>query len=189
MPDIPTSGKFILRDLPGSGNRVDILCRSLQACFEWGPVSWQKSKLEFVAVIADKLVLRFSSPSLQESKGEVWWASVIQESLKGHPPPYADCYSASLSEVLEKLVKHSRSNIWALDESGIEISDWALYSSSSQNSFMLGDRWGFNSNTQKVMKQLGIDRISLGETSYLGSHCVATIISKLEGVKEENERR
>ncbi|MHA2377051.1 MAG: hypothetical protein ACXAB9_12860 [Candidatus Thorarchaeota archaeon] len=188
MPDMSTSGKFILRDLPGSGNRVDILCRSLQACFEWGPVFWQKSKLELLAVIADELVLRFSNPSLQQQMGEVWWASTIQESLKGRPPPFVVCHTASLSEVLEEIVNHSSSNIWALDEGGIKISDWAPYSSASQNSFMLGDHHGFDSNIQKVMKHLGIDCISLGVTSYLGSHCVATIISKLEGVEEENER-
>ncbi|MHA2240433.1 MAG: hypothetical protein ACXACE_02390 [Candidatus Thorarchaeota archaeon] len=187
MPNMSTNGQFILRDLPGSGNRVDILCRSLQACFDWGPVFWSKSKLEFLAVIANEVVLRFRNPSHPHEMGEVWWASAIQDSLKGEPPPFVDFNNAGLRETLEEIVEHSSSVIYALDERGNMISDWAPYGSASQNSFMLGDHHGFDFNTQTVMKDLGISRISLGVTSYLGSHCVGTIISKLEGVEQENE--
>ncbi len=188
MPNMSTNGKFMLRDLPGSGNRVDILCRSLQACFDWGPVFWPKSKLEFLAVVADEIVLRFRNPSNQQQMGEVWWASAIQNSLKGELPPFVDINNAGLRETLKKIVENSSSAIYALDERGIMISDWAPYGSASQNSFMLGDHHGFDFNTQKVMTDLGINRISLGVTGYLGSHCVATIISKLEGVEQENEQ-
>jgi len=180
LPQVTPEGDFLLKDLPGSGKRIDVLCRDLAVCFDWGPTTWSKSNLEIVAVIADTRILTFSNPQDHIPRGEVGWASVIRDSLKGSPPSYVDVSDGSLEDIIKKLKQTTDSAIWVLDEEGDNLSDIMTMSPATQNSFMLGDHRGFDSQTVNLISQYNIQRISLGKKSYLSSHCLAAIISEFE---------
>ncbi len=177
FPNLPTSGKFILKDLPGSGKRIDILCRCLDACFKWGPNILNNNTLEIVAILSNELSLTFTSHK-DMPLGEVGWAKEISNVLQEGSCPFI----SKTYENLDTLVKRIRriSDIWVMDEEGVSFKGILNRISHSQNSFMLGNNRGFDSYAYEVIKKYQIPSMSLGDTSYLGSHCIALVIAQLE---------
>ena len=180
LPQASQQGNFLLKDLHGSGNRIDVLCRDLAACFSWGPKSWPKENLELLAIIADSRILTFNLPGDEIPQSEVEWAIVIRNSLKEQPPNYVQVLDGSLEDVIKKYDKSPKSVLWVLDEEGSDISTIRTRLTTTQNSFMLGDHRGFNSQTESLISEYALPRVSLGKKSYLSSHCVASIISEFE---------
>ncbi|MFW9833030.1 MAG: hypothetical protein ACFFEK_03460 [Candidatus Thorarchaeota archaeon] len=185
LPQASPEGDFLLKDLPGSGKRIDILCRDLSACFDWAPLSWSKTQLAFIAVIGNEKTLTFRDPKEQIPSGEVGWASIIRESLRGTPPSYVEVTEETLDDVVRKLKQSKRSKLWVLDEEGVLLSEFPNIDLSTQNSFMLGDHRGFDSEAERILSQHKIPRLSLGKKSYLSSHCLASLISEFERVAHE----
>ncbi|MFW9812129.1 MAG: hypothetical protein ACFFF9_06670 [Candidatus Thorarchaeota archaeon] len=183
LPNASPQGKFLLKDLPGSGKRIDILCRDLEACFSWGPRTWGKDSLEFVAVIADSRIIVFNNPSDAAPESEVSWATVIRNSLNDNPPRYVKVLNGSTEDIILKYCNPHISNLWVLDESGSHISSVRFVRSATQNSFMLGDHKGFDFQTENLLSRYSVPKVSLGKKSYLSSHCVASIISEFERSK------
>jgi tRNA (pseudouridine54-N1)-methyltransferase len=186
LPNASPKGDFLLKDLPGSGNRIDVLCRDLAACFSWGPKIWEKEHLELVALIANSRILVFRNPGANTPKSEVGWATVVRDSLRNNPPEYVEVLDGSTEDIILRYSSPPSSMLWVMDESGSDISTVLLEESVTQNSFMLGDHRGFDSQTETILSNYSIRRVSLGKKSYLSSHCVASIISEFE--RSENAR-
>jgi len=180
LPQVSPKGDFILRDLPGSGKRVDVLCRDLAACFSWGPTTWPKASLELIAIIADTTILTFRHPGDEIPQNEVEWASVIKDSLREQPPEWVGVSNGSVEEIIKMYCNPPESTLWVLDENGLHISEIETKLHRTQNSFMLGDHRGFNSQTEMLLAKYSLPRVSLGKKSYLSSHCLASIISEFE---------
>lgn len=180
LPNASTSGEFILKDLPGSGKRIDVLCRVLSACFEWGPSTLQQNNIEVIAVIGDSVILRFQFHGESIPSGEKAWAQVLKESLKGNPPDYVQVQEGNLESIILENDKSPCSNLWILHEEGEELKIEEISNSGTDNSFMLGDHRGFNSQTEELTSKYALQKVALGKTSYLSSHCVARIISEFE---------
>jgi tRNA (pseudouridine54-N1)-methyltransferase len=180
LPQVSPRADFLLKDLPGSGKRIDVLCRVLAACFDWGPITWPKSKLEVIAMIGNTKSLTVRHPIEQMPKGEVGWAEVIRESLKGTPPRYVTVVDESLEDLVKRLIQSDEFPLRVLEEKGVMLSEVETIDPNTQNSFMLGDHRGFDSEAESIISRFDIQRISLGEKSYLSSHCLAAIISKFE---------
>ena len=183
FPDIPIDGKFILRDLPGSGKRIDVLCRSLAACFDWSSSLEIRSKLEFMVSLSHSILLRFKAPTDATLRGETWWATIVRDSLRNTPPDFVTVEERGLEELLQILQKEE-SNIFVLEEEGRPLAAISKTPSASPYSFMLGNHRGFDEGTSKIIQKLDIQRVSLGQRSYLGSHCVAAVISHFERTKK-----
>ena len=179
-PQVSAEGNFLLKDLPGSGKRIDVLCRGLAACFEWAPMTWPKSSLEMIAIIGGTKILRFREPANQTFGGELEWAIAIRDSLRGEPPGFITVSNGTLEDVIHELNKPPESVLWVLDEKGSKLSEVPDVHLAPQNSFMLGDHRGFDSQTLDVISKYKIPKISLGRKSYLSSHCLAAIISEFE---------
>ncbi|MFW9844358.1 MAG: hypothetical protein ACFFEV_07270 [Candidatus Thorarchaeota archaeon] len=184
LPNVVTSGNFVLKDLPGSGKRIDVLCRVLSACFEWAPVTWKKEELEVVAVIGDSIVLRINFPTRELPSGEKAWAQILKDSLQGNPPEFIQVTEGNLEIVIKEFKNSPTSNLWLLCEEGEELSLQEIAISGSDNSFMLGDHRGFNSQTEELISKFALRKVSLGNISYLSSHCVAHIVSEFERKEE-----
>lgn len=180
LPQVSPKGDFILRDLPGSGKRIDVLCRDLAACFSWGPITWPKASLELIAIIADTAILTFRYPGDETPQNEVEWASVIIDSLREQPPECVTVSKGSVEEKIKEYCNPPESTLWVLDQNGLHISEFETNQENTQNSFMLGDHRGFNSQTESLITGYALPRVSLGKKSYLSSHCVASIISEFE---------
>lgn len=181
LPNVSSKEDFILKDLPGSGKRIDVLCRCLAACFEWGPTTWSRSELEYIAVIGGDSVLTIKDPQNQ-GMTEILWATMLKNALRGEPSEFIMLSHKSLDEVMRDIQQTPQSRIWMLEESGQSLDKEIRSNLSPQNSFMLGDHRGFNSQTLKLVEEFDIDRVSIGKQSYLSSHTVATVISTFERV-------
>lgn len=177
---ISADAEFSMKDLPGSGRRVDVLCRSLEACFDWAAESLNAAIIEYVAVLEDETVLRFTNPGDAEGKGETWWAGHIRNSLKNNPPPFVRVMKITFETLLQDLRKERNQQIFVLEEEGRPLRTRMLEQASPQYSFILGDHRGFSERTRSVFHSFDIPPISLGPKSYLGSHSVAAVISELE---------
>jgi tRNA (pseudouridine54-N1)-methyltransferase len=180
LPTIPPTGDFLLKDLPGTGKRIDVLCRDLAACFDWGPIDWISSQLEFIAIFSDEVILTFYKPPNDMPSGETGWAMVIKKALQGNPPDYIKGTNNNLESVIRELNDPPDSHLWVLHEEGEPFNDLKIQVFETQNSFMLGDYTGFEAQTEELISKYNLKRISLGKTSYLSSHCVVSIISKFE---------
>ncbi len=180
LPGAPQKGDFLLQDLPGSGKRIDVLCRDLAACFDWGPVQWPKEQLELIAVLEDSKVLRFRVPTTPLPKGERAWAEIIKKTLKNDPPDFVQISDGNLESIIEIYHDPPQSEIWVLYENDRPIEEYEFNISKVQNSFMLGDHRGFDAKTEKLISKYNLRRVSLGNISYLSSHCVVSIISEFE---------
>ncbi len=181
FPDIPLDGKFILRDLPGSGKRIDVLCRSLAACFDWASNSKLRDKLEFNAILSHSLLLRFKAPQDSTLKSETWWASVVKDAIKGEPPEFVTTKEVTLEDAMQNFVKECP-NTYVLETDGEILEAIVDSTSAPQYSFMLGNHRGFDERTLQIIQDLKIQRVSLGKQNYLGSHCVAAVISHFERI-------
>ena len=180
LTSIPPTGDFLLKDLPGTGNRIDVLCRDLAACFDWGPTDWIPSQLEFLAVFSDDVILRIRKPSEEMPLGETGWAMEIKKALKGNPSDYIKYSQETLESVIRTHNQPPDSQLWILHEDGKHFNEYELQVQGTQNSFMLGDYRGFDSQTEELISKYGVRKMSLGKISYLSSHCVVSIISKFE---------
>ncbi|MFW9918486.1 MAG: hypothetical protein ACFFED_02735 [Candidatus Thorarchaeota archaeon] len=179
LPEIQSDGNFLLKDLPGSGKRIDILCRSLAACFDWAAPVGSTRCLELVAILSDNVILHFTAPDRCEEKGETWWASAIQLALREkEPPDFITITRISLEEYLLKILDDDN-RVIVLEEDGEHL-DTHLLERASQYSFMLGNHEGFDENTTEVIRKLRLPSVSLGAYSYLGSHCIAIVVSAFE---------
>jgi len=180
LPNAPATGDFILRDLPGSGKRIDILCRVLSAGFDWAPNTFDKFNIEIIAVIEDSVTLQVQYPGQYLPIGEKAWAKVIKESLQGNPPDYIQVTDDNFESVIMRYNNPPAENLWVLNEEGEEMDLQVAIDLTTDNSFMLGDHRGFNSQIEELVSKYALQKISLGKTSYLSSHCVALIISRFE---------
>jgi tRNA (pseudouridine54-N1)-methyltransferase len=180
LPNASTTGDFILKDLPGSGKRIDVLCRVLAACFDWAPNTLERPHTEVIAVIADSKILQIQFPGEILPNGERAWAQVIKDSLKGNPPEYISLKEGDLESVILDETSTTSRNLWVLHEEGEEGNLQEVVNFTTDNSFMLGDHRGFNSQIEELVSKYALRKISLGKTSYLSSHCVALIISEFE---------
>ena len=184
LPQSSTDGKFLLRDLPGSGKRIDILCRGLAACFEWGPSTWPKFQLELTAVIGNEITLTFRHSGEDRVKGEPQWGSIIRDAMKSHLSENVIIKHSSLHDFIAELLESSGSRLWVLEEDGMPISSCIDNGQATQSSFIVGDHKGFDSGTQRVIHNYNIPSVSLGADSYLSSHCIAAVISEFERMIE-----
>jgi len=184
LPQSSIDGKFLLRDLPGSGKRIDILCRGLAACFDWGPSTWPKSQLELTAAIGNEIILTFHHSGEDHAKGEPQWGSIIRDAMKGHLSDCVVVKHSSLHDFITELSAVADSQMWVLEEDGMSISSCIGNDRASQSSFIIGDHKGFDSGTQRVIDNCNIPSVSLGAASYLSSHCIAAVISEFERMIE-----
>ena len=137
LPQASPMGDFILKDLPGSGKRIDVLCRDLAACFSWGPKSWPKESLELIAIISNSRILTFYYPGKDTPQSEVEWASVIRNALMDNPPDYVKVADGSIEETIIKFHKPFESSLWVLEENGSHISTIVTKHSPTQNSLFI----------------------------------------------------
>ena len=135
--------------------------------------------LEFVAVIADNTTLRIRDPGESLPRGEVQWADTIRRALAESDIDFGQCQRLGLSDILAEL---HQGHVWALEETGEPFGENRITNPHGENTFIIGDHRGFDFQTQRILEDHSIYRLSIGNTSYLSSHCVAAIISKFESL-------
>jgi len=173
-----TSPSINLRDLPGSGKRLDIVARCINAAF-WLSYGIRKNVVFHTILHGEPnppIYIRFEGEKLRKvSPDERSIAIFIGKALKKfredteiESTPGVFVARKKFHELLEE---HKDKNFYLLDEEGEDIGDVEI----KKPFFILGDNVDLLPEEKKLLDDYGAQKISIGEKSYLSSHCITII--------------
>ncbi len=184
-----TAEDFLIRDIPGTSGRLDVVCRILTATFRTIP-EWTES-LNFIAVLGGPptppLTLLVTSPradSIPES--ELACALIIKGLLHRyhttgytiHPSfPAFRLERRNFFDILSDYTQRD-TQIYYLVEDGVEFQNES-FNLNRNIVFLLGDDRGIPPDHEKAIEKAKAKRISLGKQSYLGSQVVSLVLLEL----------
>ncbi len=166
-----------LKDVIGTGRRLDVICRDLVAAFWWG----NRLQLHVNAYVTFKLQpsLEVVGNQLLESlvpRTELGFARMLKEIyVNGTNVPGFHLINKRIGEIIQDLLDKGV-QIWWLEEGGQDIHSVSL-PRDSDHVFILGDHQGVS---DEFICQFGktLPRLSLNPKSYLGSTCVQLILGR-----------
>jgi len=181
-----TSPEFSIKDLPGSGGRMDLICRSIISAL-WLSNEMRKDTRINICLNGPPdppLSLRLDGERLKKmSPDERNVATWLKKCLK-----YRDIANDSWTET------HNGIYISKLDFEGVleEINKSVLYilqnegrdirkiEFQDESAFILGDNIGLPENIIKRCEQLEAKKISLGPRNYFSSHSITLVHNEID---------
>lgn len=176
---------FSLDDLPGSGGRLDILCRCVTSAFCLSHDL--RRDTELYLVLQDKVTLRFVGSRLRHlNPDERSTAALIRRALQLRDLPVGEEEREStpgifiscrgLRRVLEE-VETKVGQLILLHEEGTPLREAEL-GRDLDLGFILSDHLEFRSEELQIMADL--PRISLGPLSLHADHCIVIVHNELD---------
>lgn len=180
-----TSPDFSLKDIPGSGGRMDIMCRCLTSsllvshgirknievflCFEGEP-----NPPRCVRVHGDQV--RHLSPDERST------AIIIQKALRAYMPgkeiestPGVFISDTTFSELVERF----KERLIVLDENGEKLTSSIPF---DDPCFVLGDHMGFSKKEEELLAKAKL-KISVSPLTLHASHCIVLVLHALDEMK------
>ena len=178
-----TAPDFLLKDLPGSGGRMDIMCRCLDAslllshgirdyvevllCLEGPPTPPRCIRIRGDAV-------KYLSPDERST------AILLQKALKAHEPgeeiestPGIFVSDTSFMDIISEKM----STIVLLDENGTDIRETAF--PEGDICFVLGDHVGFTEDEQAALRNAP-NVVSVSPKILHASQCITLLLNELD---------
>lgn len=176
-----TEADFSLRDVAGSGGRLDVVCRSLIAALTRGDEV--RRDAEVYAVLEGppsppKTVHVRGSMLTDVPRSEVEVAELLFKLLSGEGVPGCSVVRKGLERLVKDLARGG-ARLYYLHEKGEPVDELPL-PTSGQVCFILGDQAGLSPNNEKFLEELKVERVSLGPKVYLSSHCITVINYELD---------
>jgi tRNA pseudouridine-54 N-methylase len=140
--------------------------------------------LEVIALLADDTCLTFNNVGAGQNTGEKQWATLIQKALRGEDVEGISFSETTLESLIVQYKDQPDSEVIVLEEDGSRFDSVIERPMASQYSFMLGNHQGFDSKDKELFEKHNLSVTSLGYRSYLGSHCIAAMISHFEGLTD-----
>lgn len=177
----PPTGEWNPNDLPGSGGRIDVLCRNLQSVFflSHGLREDCEATLVFAANPLKPRAVRVSGRDIQMfNPDERSTAARIQQALNasGNAPIWKkvqrglDVAAVDLATVVDEV--RGQGTLLLLDPQGEEA---ATVMWPKDPIFLLSDHTPFTKDEYAVLEKAGARRVSLGPHWYHGNHAVAVV--------------
>lgn len=177
-----SSPEFLLKDLPGSGGRMDVMCRCLTSslllshdirtdvevilCLE-GPPTPPRT----IRVRGDKV--RYLSPDERST------AILLQKALRAYEPeeevestPGIYVSDASFKDIVEE----NMGRLVVLDEKGDDMASCTL---PSDPCFVLGDHIGFEPEEDELLHDAPL-RVSVSPRVLHASHCIVLLLNRID---------
>jgi len=201
-PRSHTAPSFLIRDLPGTSGRLDVVCRVMAAVFRTVPRL--APSLRFLAVLGgppDPPLLLQAGPASPNviPESELACALLIKSLLNLHHYsgvgrlsswPQLSLSRRSFEEALVDLSRRG-GQIYYLMEGGTPLEAMEL-NASHPLVFLLGDHKGMPEEHEDLVKKMGGLETSVGRQSLLGSHVVTLVLLELArrlGLSPHNENR
>lgn len=165
---------FLLKDIPGTSGRLDVICRSALVCHLTAP----KARVVLFGVLGsgrDAVTLYFSS--LADHRDEISLARVVKDLVQvctgrqdDVPPEYPQIalLTYNFKQLLQRLSQLGE--IVYLTDKGEDIKNTPL---SQNTTFVLGSHVDLDKSEEEILEQLGAKTVSIGPKKYLTSHCIA----------------
>jgi tRNA (pseudouridine54-N1)-methyltransferase len=171
---VPTSGEFSLNDLPGTGGRVDVLCRAVGAgLFVSHGI---RTDTELILLIQNAVQIRISGDRVKRlNPDERSTAAILQLALRGAAPeevtttPGVVASQATLPQVLDRLYQLEVHPV-VLHEQGSPIEGFSL---PANPAFILSDHGDFTDEDESALVDL--PRVSLGPVVLHTSQCITIL--------------
>ncbi len=162
--------KFLLKDLPGSGGRIDILCRCVNSAF---CLSHDIRRDVILYLCFAGKTIKFVGKELKHlTPDERGIAILIRKALEGNPTPGIYVSEKSFKDTVLEYEKE----IIYLDENGEDISTLKL---NKDMCFVLGDHLGFNKEDQEFLERIG-RKISISPKILHADHCIIIVHNFLD---------
>ena len=165
---------FLLKDIPGTSGRLDVICRSALACHLTAP----KGSTVLFGVLGsgdDAVTLYFST--LAGFRDEISLARVVRDLAlvyTGHredlPPEYPQIalLNYNFAKLLQRLSQLG--DVVYLTDKGEDIKNTPL---AHNTTFVLGSHVDLGEHEHEILTHLGVKSVSIGPRNYLTSHCIA----------------
>ncbi len=166
-----------LKDVIGTGHRLDVICRDLVAAFWWGS-SLLRHVTTFIA-FKHQPALQVEGNLLPEPivpKTELGFARLLKEIyVNDASVPGFHLIHKPVGQIVQDLMDNGI-HIWWLEEGGQDLKTVSLTSRTNE-AFIIGDH---NGVSEEFTTRFGesLPRLSIGPKSYLGSNCIQIIVGR-----------
>ncbi len=181
---VPLDGGFTLNDLPGSGGRIDVLCRAIGASLFIS--HGMRRDVETVLLIQNAIQIRIPGDRVRHlNPDERSTAALLQRALQGASPDEAQTTPGlfaspfTLQQCLDRLYQLDAKPV-VLHEHGIPFESFRV---PEHPAFILSDHLDFTEEEEGTLADL--ERVSLGPTPLHTSQCI-TIVHYLLDRQEED---
>ena len=184
-----TAPDFLLKDLPGSGGRIDILCRCLTSSLLLSHgirkdvqvilcLGGEPDPPKCIRVMGDKV--KHLSPD--ERSTAILLMKALESYRKGEEvesTPGIYISGHSFKEILEQY----RERIVLLDEGGDELNSMPV----EEPCFVLGDHLGFDEDEEKLLSTIK-HRMRVSPLVLHGSHCIVLVLNRMDMINERDNK-
>jgi len=184
-----TDGNFNLNDLPGSGGRIDILCRCVN-CALFLSHDLRRDVIIYLVLLGEpdipKIVkfegenVRYLNPDERSS------GSLIKKALeKSAIPRWRESTRGvwirlgGLSDLLEEVLTEDK-RLFYLQEDGSDIRGEFKENVSNNTVFVLGDHTGMTPEEEIVIRDLDVKTINIGPISLHADHCIILVNNEID---------
>ncbi|MGQ9723689.1 MAG: tRNA (pseudouridine(54)-N(1))-methyltransferase TrmY [Candidatus Jordarchaeum sp.] len=186
-----TDNKFTIKDLPGSGGRMDLVCRCILSALLLSKT--HRVDTVFYAVLEGPprppLTIEVDGEKVKAlPRDELQLASVLRGVLDPGAssfPPGFKLINKNFQEIIEEQI--NKSEIYLLHKTGNstnKILSEIQKIKKPQITFILGDHIGLSQNDFEYLMEKKIEPLNLGKKEYLGSHCIFLVHEKLNRILE-----
>jgi tRNA (pseudouridine54-N1)-methyltransferase len=188
-PKCRTDGDFLIRDVPGTSGRLDVVCRILLSTFRAVPELCPN--LQFFAVLggppSPPLQLQVQDVTPKSLPGSGLACSLILKGLlqqftkskkiRHNQWPEFSLLKKGFAETLKENIP-ADGRIFYLIEKGTPLEE-IVFSFELPMMFVLGDDQGLPQNHEEILYQYKVQEVSIGTRSLLGSQVISLILLSL----------
>lgn len=186
-----TDSNFNLNDLPGTGGRMDILCRCVNSSLFLSH-DLRRDVVIYLVLLGEpessKIVkfegenVRYLNPderssgslikkALDKSAGSYWKRSTPGVWIK----------KGDLKDILHELMDEAdKKRMFYLSEDGIDIRKIDEKPLLDDVIFVLGDHMGMTPEEESIIKDAGSKKINIGPVSLHADHCIVLVNNELD---------
>ncbi len=184
-----TTPDFIIKDLPGSGGRMDLNARCVISTL-WLSGSMREDSSIYISLNGEPdapLVITFNGGELRkvspdERSISIWIKKALERkdiiSKKGNWLETHDGIAIArktFEELLEERMK--KGSLYLLHETGKDVRKEKL---NVDPVFVLGDHMGLPEEKVHTVEKLAEEKLSLGPETYLSSQCITIVQNELD---------
>lgn len=184
-----TDGDFNLNDLPGTGGRMDIMCRCVNSALFLSHDLRRDVNIYMVLMgepTPPKIVkfegenVRYLNPDERSSGSLIKKAlSVAARPFWKESTPGVWVKTGDLGDVLEELLKEGDRSLFYLREDGTDIRD-VVKELNSNAVFVLGDHEGMGMKEEMQIIDAGGKTIHVGPLSLHADHCIILVNNEMD---------
>lgn len=184
-----TDGNFNLNDLPGSGGRIDILCRCVN-CALFLSHDLRRDVIIYLVLLGEPdipRIVKFEGENVRYlNPDERSSGSLIKKALERSAiPRWRESTRGvwirlgGLADLLEEVVTEEK-RLFYLQEDGEDIRNVFKENVQDTTVFVLGDHTGMTPEEEIVIQDLDAKTINIGPISLHADHCIILVNNEID---------